>query len=217
MAELKRETHTVDLSAEVDVLTYTYAGDAPIEVLARVDLGGGAHLLAGAGGQYSLNFYIDDVLLAPTSSVTVPAGKTSVVVASRPFPLEPGDVVRLTATGLAGDTLVDTVASLRDATPIRVGEVVGGGPVPVDHDYGGADALTFQTPAGLGIAGAVVTVYGRADYLAGRRGADFVVARARTGAGGRWAAPVMLEPGAYTLVFAKGAEYVPAVADLTVS
>jgi len=79
----------------------------------------------------------------------------------------------------------------------------GTGAVPVDHDYGGPDELAYKTTLNTGIDNAEIQIYYTADYNAGNRGQEFVVAASRTTVLGRWDKAVMLDPGAYTIIFFK--------------
>ncbi len=211
--ELKKETHDLNLTAEAPVLTYMYTGAAPIEVLARVTISG----LGGLGGSYRMDFYINGVRLTPNSVISVEAGTTDVVISSRPFPLEYGDVVILKATGVAGDDTTHTVATLRDVTAAKVSDLIGSGPTEVDHNYGGTDFLMYVTDSGSGIGGASVQIYLKTDYDAGNRGNSFVVARSSTGPDGRWTRSVMLSPGSYTVIFYRQNAYGPDRKDLVVT
>jgi hypothetical protein len=217
MAELARVTkENIDASAEVELLEYEYTGTAPKEVIARATLGSAARPIAG-GGIYTLKFYLGDSLVIPNSDVTAEAGVTRAAVVSRQIPVEEGDVVRVTVIGLAGDTSIDAVVTLRDATPLRAEELAGAGTTPVDHDHGGTDNLAYKTEAGAGIGGATVHVYLTADYDANRRSNAYVVGRATTDPAGRWDRPVMLDPGDYTAILYKRDAYGPDRVDLTVS
>jgi hypothetical protein len=84
-----------------------------------------------------------------------------------------------------------------------VGPPVGpqpAGPVAVDHDTGGTDAMRFVGATGAGIAGASVRIYDRADWDAGRRAATSVRASTGTRPDGRWTTPLMLDPGDYAVL-----------------
>lgn len=79
--------------------------------------------------------------------------------------------------------------------------LVDKGAVAVDHNYGGTDALRIRNATtGAGIADATVAIYTAADYDAGRRGQQFVLALTRTDNDGRWLVPLRLDPGDYSLV-----------------
>lgn len=93
----------------------------------------------------------------------------------------------------------------------------GPGQTPVDHDFGGPDRLTYQTAAGVGIGGADVLAYLTAQYDAGYKTREYVVAWTTTVADGTWAKQLMLAPGGYTLIYNKNGEYGPDRADISVS
>lgn len=216
--ELKRETHTgLNLSSEIEVLSYTYSGTLPIQVVARVDLGSSGGLLSGTGGLYIAAAYVGDVEIVPVGEVIVAAGKTKCIIASKHIPINAGETLSLRVQGLAGDTAVNTVASIQDSTPLRTSDLLGGGPVQVDHNYGGSDALAYKFGSGEGVSGADILVYTRTDYDAGRRGHTSVIGKTMTGAAGRWARPLMLTPGEYTLVLYRMGYAGPDTYNLTVS
>jgi hypothetical protein len=95
----------------------------------------------------------------------------------------------------------------------------GTGTVTVSHDYGGPDALAYQTADACGIEGATVHVYPSAYYLANTSNLDptLAVASTYTTANGRWAYAIKLDPGDYYLVFHKPGESGPDAAALTVT
>lgn len=211
--ELARISHTsLNLTSEMEVLLYNYVSPPPIEVLARVDLAN----LAGAGGNYTLNFYLNGVQLDPPSTVVVPAGKTTTVMASRPFPTYSGDSISVRVIGLSGDAAVNTLATLRDATPLKSTDIFGTGPTAIDNNYGDTNALTYKTSSGVGIAGATIFCYLTADYNAGNRGQGFLQGRTATTTGGIWQSPLFLNPGSYTLIFFLPGQYGPDVVLITV-
>ncbi len=205
----------INISSELEVLSYTHTGDVA-EILVRVDLGDGVRPIVG-GGVYVLNIYLDTVLVTPVSVVNVPAGATKTIMVSRQIPIEVGDVVSIRVTGLSGDTNVNTITSIRDATPAKLSDFVGGGSVMVDHDYGGADELTYETSLGAGIDNAQINVYLKTDYDAGNRSNTFVVARAITDVNGHWERAVMLDPETYTLIYYKQGAFGPDRRDVTVT
>lgn len=201
MAELKNESHShLNISSEVEVLSYTHTGAEPIEVVARIDAGLAGGLLSGVGGLYIASAYIGSGQIMPVGEVIVAAGKTRAIFVSKALPLSSGETISLRIQGQMADTSVNTIASLRNATPLRSEDVYGGGPVLVDHDYGGADNLSYRFSDETGIAGADVVAYLQTDYTAGRRSIKDVVARTTTQGLGRWAKPLMLNPGTYTIV-----------------
>lgn len=85
----------------------------------------------------------------------------------------------------------------------------------VDHNTGGTDALRYLTTAGLGISGATIRAYLKADYDAG----TFTLrATTTTTDSGRWATPLYLDhTTAYTLVFEKDGSYGPDEKEITTS
>lgn len=217
--ELKHDARSdLNLGSEVEVLTYTYSGVAPLEVIARIDLGNGSKLLSGAGGTYALRFLINNVQVMPSSTIDLPSTQTKAVMVSREVPIVNGDVVRLMVTGLGGDTDVNTVATLRDATSTTMTDISGPGAVSVDHNYGGTDALSYQTEGGVAIDNAIIQVFTKSDWDAGNQEAAFVVAFALTTTDrGRWSRPVFLDPGMYVLRYFKQNVYGPDLQNLTVS
>ena len=82
----------------------------------------------------------------------------------------------------------------------------GSGNTAVNHNFGGADNLRYVDTNSNAIAGADIYAYLASDYSAGRLSATYIQAKAKTGADGRWLAPVYLQSGLqYTLVYsAKG-------------
>lgn len=190
----------LNISAEAQVLSYTYTGTTPLEVLARIDIGSLAHPIVGFG-TYVVNFYINGILITPQTLDQVPAGKNQTIVVSRPVPLATGDTVTLKVLGLPADTVVDVTARLRTSTPLQLSDVYGSGPTAVNHNYGGTNALAYQTSGGAGIVGATVLVYRTSDYNAGNLAPSFILGRTVTIAGGAWQAPVFLTPGQYTVTF----------------
>lgn len=217
MTELWRETHTnLDISTEIPVMTFTYSGTDQKEVLARVDLGDNVKPIAG-NGDYTCRFYVNDALISPSTSTAVAAGITRTIVVSRALPIESGDEVVITVMGQAGDTAINVVTTLRDATPIVVSAVLGAGEIMVDHNYGGADALTYKTPGNVGIDNAFIRIYLTTDYDIGHTTSAYIVATTHTDVNGRWTHPVMLDPEAYTLVYYKQGQYGPDRKDIVVA
>lgn len=215
--ELARNVETsVDISAEADLIEYTYDGTIAKEVVIRANLGDVSKPIAG-DGTYDLKVYLNDVLISPSSSVQVAAGIPRTILVSRPLPIEAGDVVKVTVIGRPGDTSIDTAVTIRDVTAMREEEVAGPGSVPVDHNYGGSHNLTCRTPSGAGVDGADIYAYNRSDYDAGRKSNAYVVGRAITGQDGSWLRPLMLSPGEYVLVAFKSGVLAPTAVNLTVS
>lgn len=90
-------------------------------------------------------------------------------------------------------------------------------PVVIDHNYGGADALTYVDPAGCGVIGATLLLFRKVDYDNGLRGAASAIAIGQTGAAGRWMNKFRIDPGQYVLVAEKLGEFGPNHIDITVT
>lgn len=216
--ELARSARSgIDVSTETEVLSWTCPAGRPREIVSRIDLGSVANPLSGAGGTYSARLYVNGAPVLPHSDVSVVIGTLRFTVTSRAVPVDPGDTISLRVVGLAGDVDVDTLSSLRNATPVEAADVAGDGSIEVDHDYGGVDALAYKTAGGQGIDNAEVRVYLAADHAAGNLSTPYVVAQTRTNVQGRWIQSLMLDPGSYVLVFWKQGAYGPDTAAVTVS
>jgi hypothetical protein len=93
----------------------------------------------------------------------------------------------------------------------------GPGTVIVDHDYCGLDNLRYRDACGEGISGATITAFQIADYVAGRRTPEYVVATSATTANGRWVAAMLLCPDeGYVLVFEKPGAYGPDITTIMI-
>jgi len=216
--ELTRVSKTgLNLATEVELLSYTVPAGNPRELIARINLGAAGGLLSGVGGVYSVRFYLNSVRVLPDSDINFSAGLTQAIVSSRSVPVDPGDVVSIRIVGQAGDTDVDTVTTLRNATPVLASDLAGDGSVRVDHDYGGTNALTYVDSSNVGIDNATIRVYRRNDYDAGNLSSAYVVATSYTDVDGHWTVPMMLDPGSYTLVCHKQGAFGPDARNLTVS
>ena len=215
--ELARQVKTgINLSAGAEVLSYTYTGTDPREVAARIDLGDDTNPITGGGG-YLVQVYLNNVLVNPSTAIQIASGVTKTVVGSRPILINPGDLISLRVQSGMGETSVNTVASLRDATPAKATDLFGYGTTYVDHDYGGTDNYQYVTPGGQPIAGAEVRVYLKSDYDANRRSTSYIVARTTTRTDGRWTMALMLDPDNYVLLFNKPNAYGPNAVNLTVN
>lgn len=93
----------------------------------------------------------------------------------------------------------------------------GTGAVAVNHDYGGADALTYVTSEGPGVDNATIHAFLTVDYDAGNRTRQYVKGASKTNADGQWEWDMYLDPGDYTIVFYKQNEYGPDTAEITVA
>ena len=78
----------------------------------------------------------------------------------------------------------------------------GVGTVYVNENYGGAGALTYAR-GGVPVNGADILIYTAADYNAGNRSNEYIVAASRQLSDGRWQQAVRLNPGTYKLQFFK--------------
>jgi hypothetical protein len=199
----------LDISSETEVLFWQYTGDDPLEVVARVDLGGGSGLLSGVGGQYEMRFFIDDNLITPISIIDVPPGRQTTIMVARPVPIRAQDQISLRIVGLAGDTSVNTQATLRDSTPAKAGDFIGTGSVEVDQDYGGTEELAYKTDEGIGVDNAQLRIYLQTDYDQGLTDSSHIVAATLTDVNGHWVKPLMLDPETYVLYAYKQGYYGP--------
>jgi hypothetical protein len=146
------------------------------------------------GGQYGANVTVPDDF---TGRITWDTGEAVPAYASAGVNPEEGEVGNIVLA--------------------RISQVTGSGPVPVNHDYGGPDNLSYTTAAGAGIVGATVLAYAAADYAAGRTGNAYVQGRTVTTTNGRWQFPLYLRPGNYTLVYVLPGVYGPNTGAVTVS
>jgi hypothetical protein len=112
------------------------------------------------------------------------------------------------ATSAQATSLAASLAALAAANP-----GTGSGSVPVDHNYGGADALRIlenDSP----FDDATIRAFLAADYAA----SNFTVqGETSTDNAGRWVAALDLDPGDYSLVVSKPGEIITKVIPLTVS
>ena len=92
----------------------------------------------------------------------------------------------------------------------------GTGSVVVDHDYGGADELAYETEGDVGIDNAVVRAYLKSDYDAGSTGSEYIKATTTTDVNGRWTKQMNLDPETYTLYYFKQGAYGPDTQEVTV-
>jgi hypothetical protein len=175
-------------------------------VYAGADTTGTATLLARLTAQRATN--LDNLDAAVTSRLAASAYTVAPAAATVATQVD----ATLTAAHGAGSWLTGSGSG---------GGSSGDGSVRVDHAYGATAGdptpLAFQTSGGAGIDGAEVRAYLAADHAAGRTGEAFVVARVGTAAGGLWADPMFLDPGAYVLEFHKQGAYGRTTLSLTVS
>lgn len=87
--------------------------------------------------------------------------------------------------------------------------------VKVNHDYPTPGALTYVTPAGVGVSGAVIRIFRADDYDLNTTAPP--VAVTMTVEGGRWQNNIYLTPGyPYILLYSKEGLYGPDSARITV-
>lgn len=214
--QLYQESHdAVDISAAAEVLNFAYTGEKPLSIIIKIAIGSETAPLAG-NHNYLVSSYLNGVLISPASNILVQDGQQQAIAQSRNLLLSPGDTLMTTVTGAAEDTAIPSVATVFDMTPAQATDLVGRGAIPVDHNYGGTDALAYKTSTGRGIADATIYAYLKSDYEAGRRSANYIIAESRTNVHGRWRAPMMLDPAKYKLVCFKTGQFGPDVKTITV-
>ena len=106
----------------------------------------------------------------------------------------------------------------RDPRPVE--PVEGCGNIVVDHNYGGADQLSYINATGEGVIGANVYVFKQADVTAANPdmpNRSLAVATTTTTANGRWASPTRLNAGNYSVLYEKLGEYGPDLYPITVT
>ena len=207
----------VDISSAFSLLTYTHSGAKPISVLPRVELGDSSKPIHGQGNVYDVTTKINGAIITPLSKLKVPAGQTEAVLMGRDVVVAIGDVVELLVTGASQDTDINVIASLFYATPAQIEDFIGTGAVVVDHNHGGTDTLTVLNGSSVAIDNVSIRAYLKADWDAGKRGDQHVVATARTNAVGQWRDPMMLDTGTYSLLFFKQGAYEPKSVEITVT
>jgi hypothetical protein len=180
-----------------------------------VSIGTPSQPIAGAGS-YLLRAKIDGSEVLPGSSVVV-AAQAYITLQSKQLNLLASQVLTIEVKGQAGDTNTDVVVVLTDVTPAQITDLFGGGTVPVDHDYGGANTLKVVDPDGAGIQDVSIAAYLTSDYTGGQRGASYVRGRTTTNVQGQWRAPISLDPGSYTLVLSKPSNFETRTHALTVT
>lgn len=204
-----------DISDFLLVMTYVNATGRDLAVLSKVEIGSLSQPLAGSGN-YALQVKIEDSEILPRSAVQVTT-QPYITVQSRHLSLQIGQTMTVYVKGLPADTAVDVETVLLDVTPVLVSDLSGTGTVPVDHNYGGTDALRVVDPDGAGIQDAAITAYLAADYNAGRRTVNYVRGRTTTSVSGRWRSPLSLDASSYVLVIARPADFQTVAHALVVS
>lgn len=197
------------------ILSYTNNTGRDVAVLSKVEIGSVSTPLVG-DGMYEIQVLIADSEILPRSTVRV-LSQPYVTVQSRHLSLQIDQVLEVYVKGRPGDTAVRVESVLVDVTPVLVSDLSGTGMVPVDHDYGGADALRIVDPDGAGVQDATITAYLAADYNAGNRTVNYVRGRTTTSVSGRWRSPLALDIGSYVLIVAKPSDFQTVAHALTVS
>lgn len=197
------------------VMSYFNDTGRDLAVLSKVEIGSISTPLAG-DGFYELQVLIAGSEILPRSMVRV-STQPYVTVQSRHLSLQIGQTLEVYAKGQPADVAVNVETVLLDVTPVLVSDLAGAGSIPVDHDYGGPDALRVVDPDGAGVQDAAITAYLAADYNAGNRTVNYVRGRTTTSVSGRWRSPLSLDAAEYVLVVAKPADFQSVVQALTVS
>jgi hypothetical protein len=96
--------------------------------------------------------------------------------------------------------------------PRPVTPVEGCGNIMVNHNYGGADQLSYIDAAGRGVTGANIYIFKQADVVAAHPAMpnrELAVAATTTVANGRWATATRLDAGNYGVLYEKIGAYGP--------
>lgn len=104
-------------------------------------------------------------------------------------------IAEINTGGGTFDPATDAPEAIRekvDTIPTSGG--TGNGDVPVNHNYGGADALRIMSGS-TPIDGAIITAWEESAYPAGQANGQTT-----TGSDGRWIAPLNLDAGRYVVV-----------------
>ena len=92
---------------------------------------------------------------------------------------------------------------------------IGTGTVSIDHNYGGTDKYRIVAH-GKPLADVEIRAFVKSDYDAGRKANRYTVGQTSTLTNGRWTTVIRLDPGVYTLEFAKNGYKINSV-NITVS
>lgn len=179
----------------------------------------GANLaLSDAPVSESFGFAWDGTSVVPDeTAVDLTIAKLAAMIAT------PGGVPQWSGTSLqqmvpilldADRTTHTAPNSVGEGLNAAVGSSTGDGDTPVDHNYGGTDALRVLE-SGVPVDDATIRAYVAADYDAGTFAAK--PPTTFTGSDGRWTAPLMLDPDAYVLVVSKANAIVTKIVRLTVT
>lgn len=159
---------------------------------------------------YILQFYRPQIAGPDAYKLVVSANPDEIVFEQIPIP----------GTGLSGPATppiqtTTVVKTVTETTVEGLDEFAGVGTVYVDENYGGAGALTYEK-GGVPVNGADILIYTAADYNAGNRSNEYIIAASRQLSDGRWQQPVRLDPGAYKMQFFKQGVAGPDTFDLIV-
>lgn len=159
---------------------------------------------------YILQFYRPQIAGPDAYRLVVSANPAEIVF----------EQVDIPGTGLSGPlsppvqttTVIETVV---ETTVTGLEDFAGVGTIYVDENYGGAGALTY-VKGGVPVNGADILIYAAADYNAGNRSNEYIVAASRQLSDGRWQQAVRLDAGPYKLQFFKQGVAGPDTFDLLV-
>lgn len=105
-------------------------------------------------------------------------------------------------------TAVDLGAQTSEPSAAFRAPVVPGQLAKIDHNYGGVDALTYRTTAGVAVEGAAVRIWRKTDFDLGNT--ETPIATTQTNSYGRWGDPIFLVIGyTYVVQFHKDGLYGP--------
>lgn len=184
----------------------------------------------GAAGLTDDERYIDILLRNETralmsmsldSSGRVDLGAVGGTAVTGPSDLR-ADVSALTTVNNTVNTISSDVTAVSGKADEIISDIaalsfLGSGSVSVNHNYGGADVLTYKTSGGIGIDNAEVRAYLKTDYDAGNNSSSYLKGITTTDVNGQWENTMRLDPGTYTIEFVKQGYYGPDTQEITVS
>ncbi len=117
------------------------------------------------------------------------------------------------------DTEVAAIKTVVDANAVAIALLysAGSGGIEVDHDYGGADSLTYKTGASVPIDNAEVRAFLTTDYAAGNTTFAYQKGYTTTDVNGQWESSMWLDAATYTFVFVKQGDYGPDTSEVAIS
>lgn len=148
MALLTTNSGIFNISAGAVVLNFKYVGTEPLAVIVRVNAGGNAGPLVGAG-LYNINLFLNTQELVPENQISVPGGQTQAVFQSRQLIIEQNDTLSVTLAGQALDTAVFISTVVMDVTPVTTDEIVS---MVVQQIANNADTILSDVAKNLTIA-----------------------------------------------------------------